>query len=113
MRYLWILLILSGCSPADISRALGMMPRPQSGTPPIVTANESATAIMTIVACPTTPAGGALVAEMIQSLSQQSPIVTAQEAGTARLTINTCPSPLTPDAIRASAEAARAQPRIR
>lgn len=111
MRYLLILcFLLSGCTAADVARQFSAaLPVPTSGTPPIVTARESATSIMTIIACPATPTGVSIISEMVSSLSQQSPIVTATEAGTARLTINTCPTPPTPEAIRAAAEAVRAQ----
>lgn len=95
---LFLALVVGGCS-SPFGRSL-----PQSayygGTPPLVTARENATSSLTLIACPLRPEGGALMSEMIQSLSQQSPVVTSSEAGTARLIINLCPNAPTAEVVR-------------
>lgn len=106
MRFL-PLLLLAGCGlpgAPTLSMSAGY-----GGTPPLVTARESATASMTLIACPIRADGVQVVSDLVQALSQQSPVVTASDAATARLVLNTCPSPPTPEAIRAAAEAARAR----
>lgn len=104
---LLLLLLLPGCSFNQLASLATTVA--STGTPPIVRADQSATAAMTLIACPLRPDGQAALTELITTLSQQSPIVTASDAGTARLTLNLCPSPISPEAIRAASEAARAR----
>jgi hypothetical protein len=56
-----------------------------------VTAQDGASAALTIVACPPTDARAVAVGELIQTLAQHEELVTAREGGSARLVINACP----------------------
>lgn len=76
------LVLLSGCTEAAI-------PRP-AGTP-VVRADDSSTAIITITICPTSQARAQGIADLIQMLIQQDELVVARRGGNARLTINACP----------------------
>lgn len=94
------LLALSGCAPGSGGSGGLSLSANYGGSPPIVTARESASASLTLIACPLRAEGGALVGEMIQALQQQSPVVTASEAGSARLILNLCPSLPTAEMLR-------------
>lgn len=72
------------------------------GSPPIVRATDRGTASLMVQACPMGPAGGAVLAEYLQTLSASAPIVTASARANSRLILNLC-SPVEPEVVRAAA----------
>lgn len=95
--------VLAGCgsSALRVLGAVSPMGAP-AATPPIVQATDAGSASLTVIGCPSRESGLRVVADLVQSLSQQSPIVTASDGASARMVVNACgytDAPLAPPSL--------------
>lgn len=80
-----MIVALAGCG-GDTARALARV-----GSSPIARANDGATAVVVLVACPTQVAGAQMVQEVINAAMAGGELAIASSGGTARVMIDTCP----------------------
>ena len=80
-----VILLLAGCR-----SNFAEVDAPLRGSP-VVRAEDSSTATLSIISCQPNDARAAGVGDIITALIQQDELVVARDGATARLTINLCP----------------------